>query len=159
MPFEYGGQTWPDTTVVTEHVRVTFKEGGKDPDLPRIHYKLCYQSYREGHDTYTCQPIREVKEVAPGMMSGLVTTLREAETRTTAYIETTYVRNPPSLFLFQSMTPEEIEHWSEVRVLPNSNQIEIPKAKPYVVPEPGLVLMLAIGVLCLATVGWRRRTQ
>ena len=159
MPFEYGGQTWPDTTVVTEHFKVTFRAGGKDPDFPKTRYHVCYQSYREGQGMYSCAYVRDIKEVSPGVLSGTISTLREGGTRTTAYIKTLHFRNPPNLVSLGRASQEEVEYWSEVRVSVNSNQIEMPQAEPYVVPEPGFLLLLAIGVAGLWLAGWRRETR
>jgi hypothetical protein len=92
------------------------------------------------------------------MVRGKVTALREAQTDTNAYIETTHLRPVPRLTDILSMTPEEMAFHNE-RLVINSNQLALPTAKPYVVPEPGVTLMLVIGVLGLAVVGWLRRTQ
>jgi len=162
MPFEYEGQTYPDTNVVSEQFQVDFRDDGRvvDPEFPLISYQLCYESFRVNVDELSCSNVTDIQDIGGGLLRGRFGTFREGETMTNAHMHVTLRREQSAdIWASVNMTPEEQAILLETRVSPASNEVPMPQARMWSVPEPGLLVMLAMGVLALAVAGWRRKIR
>lgn len=135
MPFEFGGQTWPDTNVVSERFEVIFIPS---PDHRPVRYELCYYDYRdEEPHTDVCTAVTDIVELPDGTFSGLVRTLREGDTDSPAWLEAVHTDLRP-------------DGTAEVLYSAPSNEVALPTARPWDLPEPGLVTLVTCGVIFLS---------
>lgn len=175
MPFEYGGQIWPDSPWVTRTREVKLLHTAPDSiDFYRCQYTNGVEvlSYREDnvtiardHSTFIMDA--EYLEDGSGIHTG---TLRmgltpgqpgdiRCKAGSYATDEMRDIAHSASAYRqWEAEHPNET--WSaEILWSDWSNSLPIGPVSPDPVPEPGVVLMLLIGVIGLWVVGWRRKTR
>jgi len=149
MPFEYGGQTWPDSTVVTDSVSIEWIPGGSSSELPVKTFMLCFNSRRSGGQYDPgCVPVENIQTLENGHKTGTARMLREAESSSNMWLKVRHGKAPLSLQEARRLTEEEqAAHQEHLIVL--SNEVSVHTAPAFVVPEPGVVTGLLFGIAIL----------
>lgn len=158
MPFEFGGQEWPDTTTVTEIFDITWQAGGDAEGMPIKTYKLCVNAGRSGgaYDP-VCEPVTDVRVLSDGRLTGKVRILREQLTESPGWLRVRHGKEQPPLHAARQMTPEQLATYAE-HVIVDSAPIPMPTARTWDVPESSLLVLLSVGILaCVFFSKVRRR--
>jgi hypothetical protein len=172
MPFEYGGQTWPDTPWVIRERTVRLTHPQPDTvDALTCRYPNGQEitAYRES-PVFGLQRNRQTLILERDENDIFTGTLRmhlipgqpaDGEVRCKAG---TYGDNRAVLLNMNAYRAWKREHpdeepdqtilWSDW-----SNSQPLGVVEPDPVPEPGLILLLAIGAVGLWIAGWRRKTR
>lgn len=171
MPYEYGGQTWPDTPWVARTRTVKLLH----PSPDTIDFYRCQWTdgtditlFREGD--VMIERDQSTFIMAKDAVNGHVGTLRmslvpgqpgDVRCKAGVYenpVSADIARDVGAYRTWQDANPGEhlnlAVSWSDW-----SNSLPIGTVEPNPVPEPGLVIMLMVGTLGLVVAGWLRKTR
>jgi hypothetical protein len=171
MPFEYGGQTWPDTPFVSRTREIELLHETPDD----VNFYKCQwtdgtniTSFRERpvwveRSSVTFVMVKDEDGSHTGTLRMALVPGQPGEIRCKAGV----YKDPEAASIALDMTAYqtwEAAHpgeqlnldvlWSEW-----SNPVPIGTVEPNPVPEPGVTLLLIAGLIGLVVMGWRRKTR
>jgi len=160
-------EDWPEIPAVHEKFDVHLYQPPAVEGDERVvkAWSCCYPS-QHSVDGRRCNFLTNIREQPDGTLLGRLETIRygggdEGPLVCKAHAGKPYPEGFNALRAVQTWTPEQLaEFEAEHAVVEsgNSNHLPMQTSKEYV-PEPGMLLLLVLGILGLAVAGWRRTTR